>query len=109
MIYWGVNGQGRDMGGHAAFISEIIKIKDAQTGQIIGYQVSVIDDKTQGDGTANNTKTTYTFNAAGALKGYGAGGRMRGFQIEMWVPEPGGMMLAAVALLALGAHSRRRA
>jgi hypothetical protein len=109
MIYWGVNGQGRDMGGHAAFISEIIKIKDAQTGQIIGYQVSVIDDKTQGDGTANNTKTTYTFNAAGALKGYGAGGRMRGFQIEMWVPEPGGMMLAAVALLALGGHSRRRA
>jgi hypothetical protein len=108
MIYWGTNAAGKSMGGHAAFVSEITKIKDA-TGAITGYKVTIVDDRPQGDGMANNTSTTYTFDAAGNLKGHGTGARLIGFQIEMFVPEPSSTALMFVGLCGVMAHWRRRA
>ena len=108
MIYWGTDAAGKSQGGHAAFISEIIKIKDAATGAITGYQINIIDDRPQGDGTANNTKTTLKFDAAGTLQGYGTGAGMIGFQIEMVVPEPGAVLLLVLALGPLTTRRRMR-
>lgn len=108
MIYWGTDAAGKSMGGHAAFVSEITKIKDATTGAITGYKVNIIDDRPQGDGTANNTKTTLTFDAAGNLKGYGTGAQLIGFQIEMFVPEPAALALTLLGACGMLADGRRR-
>jgi hypothetical protein len=110
MIYWGTDANGRSQGGHAAFISEIICIKNPTTGQTTGYKVVIIDDRPQGDGMAGNTSTTLEFGPTGALAGYGTGASMIGFQIEMWVPEPSGVALMFVALAGVlqGARRRRR-
>jgi hypothetical protein len=105
MIYWGKNAQNQSMGGHAAFISQITQILDS-SGNVKGYQVTIIDDGTQGNGNASNTKHILCFDASGNLENYGTGARMIGFQTEIAVPEPG--TLAALVTLAGAVLVRRR-
>ena len=107
MIYYGKNGAGQSLGGHAAFVSQITKITDA-AGNVTGYKVDIIDDRPQGDGIASNKKTTLIVTAAGDLQGYGTGATIKGFQIE--TPEPATGWMALVGLTAIATvGSRRRA
>jgi len=103
MVYWGENAGGASMGGHAAFISGIQQNSDGS------YTVTIIDDPKQGDGVAANNKYTLSFEANGALRGYGTGAGLIGFQTET-VPEPGSLalVLTCAAVMGLGRKAMRR-
>jgi hypothetical protein len=101
MVYWGKNAAGKSMGGHAAFISDLIKLSDGS------FTVTIIDDPKQGDGNPANNKYTLKFDSLGNLQGYGTGAKLIGFQVET-VPEPGSLWLAAVGLGWLGLRRRLR-
>jgi hypothetical protein len=105
MVYWGKNAKGESLGGHAAFISQITKTKNAM-GILSGYTVNYIDDGIQGDGIASNVKHSLSFAADGSLKGYGKGAGIIGFQVEV-VPEPGTSMLMLVGLIGFFLYRRR--
>ena len=104
-VFWGYDAMSNSMGGHCVFVTEIIEKRSNNT--VTGYIVNYIDDLTQGDGMANNTKHSVMFDAAGNLMGYGAGAQLNSFRIET-VPEPGALGLAALAVIALGLLRRRR-
>jgi len=95
MVSWGRNAAGESMGGHAAFISGIQKNSDGS------FTVTIIDDPNQGNGTAENNKYTLSFEANGALRGYGTGARLIGFQTET-VPEPGSLALVLASVVVIG-------
>jgi len=105
MLYWGKNAAGEGMGGHAAFVSQIVELMDGD-GNTAGYQVTIIDDATQGDGLAANDKHTLYFDTDGNLEDYGTGAVLVGFQVEKVIPEPA--TLALLAAGGLGFLRRRR-
>ncbi len=94
MVYWGKGKDGKSLGGHAAFITEIIKIKDN------GYIVKYIDDANQTDNKASNDKHTLKFDKNGNLiNSPGTGGSLIGFQVETAVPEPATILLLGTGLV----------
>jgi hypothetical protein len=96
MVSWGKNEQGESLGGHAAFVTEIIQLSDGS------FIVKFMDDARQGDDTAYNDMHTLWFDKEGnLLNGLGEGGRLIGFQVETAVPEPGTLLLFCFGLIAL--------
>ena len=85
-IRWGSK-DGKSLGAHRAFVSEVQEITDA-AGNVTGYVVKTIDDPKQGDGTAANKTHTARFDANGKLIQYdgaaptGTGAGLINFQTE---------------------------
>jgi hypothetical protein len=111
MIWWGRNGGGANLGGHAAMVTGIIALTNA-AGQVTGYTITYIDDATQGDGIAANNQHILQVNTNGTFAGFGAGAQLIGFQVEQAppqpVPEPGGATLLILGLSCVAACVRSR-
>lgn len=108
MIWWGRNGAGASMGGHAAMVTGLIPITNA-AGQITGYTMTYIDDSIQGDGIASNNMNTLQIGTNGTFAGFGTGAQLIGFQIETsLVPEPSILTFAMVVGAAAAAVRNRR-
>lgn len=105
-VYWGKNAQGQSMGGHCAFVSQIVTLKDAN-GASTGYEVKIIEDPTQGDGTAANSTRWLKFDTAGNMSGYGTGAALNSFRVEV-VPEPATLSVLAIGLAAIVKRRMRK-
>lgn len=103
MVHWGKNEKDKSQGGHAAFVSGIQQNSDGS------FTVTIIDDPNQRNGVAENNKYTLSFDPTGALRGYGTGAALIGFQIET-VPEPTSLalVLTSVAVTGVGRKAVRR-
>ncbi|MBS1705059.1 MAG: PEP-CTERM sorting domain-containing protein [Armatimonadetes bacterium] len=103
-VYQGKGKDGKEWGGHFAFVSEIVRNYDAN-GKLIGFTVRTLNDLNQKDQNAGNDPITYTFDSTGKCTSHGTGAKLYGFMVETPVPEP-----ATLAALAIGAVAllRRR-
>lgn len=83
---WGTGSDGKSLGAHRAFVSEIQELQDA-SGNTTGWVVKTVDDSKQGDGNATNATHTARFDAAGNLiqydgQGTASGAGLINFQTE---------------------------
>jgi hypothetical protein len=99
LIDYGKDAQGRKKGGHATMVSEVVASYDAM-GNLQNYIVRTVDDPDQGDGMAENSYRDYEANFNNNIAGYYIGSKFDGFIVEKVVPEPAGVALAPLALLA---------
>jgi hypothetical protein len=111
MVYWGKNELDESLGGHAAFVLEIIELAD-DLADPAGYQITIVDDSNQLDDVAADDTQTLDFDTSGNLENFGTGAALIGFQIQTVVPEPGAFILCVSALgmaLAFAVGRRRSA
>ncbi len=110
VVHMGTKADGTDLGAHAVFVGAVRRIVDAN-GKTTGYMVWILHDKKQGDGKAEETWGTLTFNADGTQRvsnpdDYEKSPKVATFQIETVVPEPSAA-LVLVAGLVLTLRRRR--
>jgi hypothetical protein len=104
-VWWGTSG-GANLGGHAAFVTEIVVDKDA-SGNVTGYKVKYLDDAQQGDGTAANNSHDLSFDANGNLKNApGNGAKLIRFFVE--IPEPNSALIFTCFIATFIFIARRR-
>lgn len=92
------------LGGHAAFVSQIIDIID-KDGKAVGYTVRIIDDDQTNNGDTANQTHTLKFDQNGQLIWtndlvFGSSARMLYFYVEQ-VPEPASLALFLLSLALL--------
>lgn len=106
IVSWGRDRNGQSLGAHAMFVAEVEQTYDANNN-LTGYRVRCIDDPRQGDNTAGNRSTWYTFRPDGTMVGGpGTGARLMGFMTETFLPTPGAAVLMSLA--GFTAFRRRR-
>jgi hypothetical protein len=101
-VYWGKNGT-TDLGGHIAFVSEIVVYRDDRFN-VTGYEVKIIDDPTQGDSKAENRSRWLKFDKDDNLAGFGTGAKLEHFYEEKAsaAPEPGAAVMMVLGLASIG-------
>jgi len=75
---------------HIAFVSKITPKRNAE-GELIGFDVEIIDDGKQGDADGTNKKTTLSFDKNGNMLGPDGqpnGGKAVEFVVEKYQPPP---------------------
>jgi hypothetical protein len=105
-VSWGKNGDGKSLGGHCAFVSQVQKILD-RDGNVTGYSVKIMDDPKQGDGNPANASHWLDFDKDGNLLQAGTGAKLNSFRVETVIPEPSTLSLLVLGALTL-IRCRRR-